>query len=261
MRFSIRSLLGMLLFFGLCFPLWIEWDRHRSLQGELEPLRTSVARLESSVRPFKDSWPELSRHLQAEQQSLRDVALKLEERFGPAPGLFGVPVSNPSDVVVEYRLPAMSQKMGGVFQQSRFDVVVPPDRNVWLRCAVAPKTGFGFGKEDPAAIRSGSALADSLYQVLLPQGRHQITATSGMNSSLLELNGERLFEVPIAEGQAYHSTRQRIGSTDVVKPGGSLPWLLDAATVMQRRPPIRQAYSIWLSEERLPVDPFPGATP
>ncbi len=274
MRFSIRSLLAVMLICALAFPLVIAMQKVRveeSLRDQLlNEIKTQRQRLASDD-------PQLT-SIRERQQEQRLVLHRIrrisQQRFDSIQSEYGS-IESPDTHTLSLRsVPQLS--LSDDQPPIVFRLHVPSDREVWLKYALIP---FDLGSEPSrrldrirVAPKKSRYAHDGPFQWKLPAGEHLFKVTTGPPNGFalpihLHLNTMGLLHTAYvskgtpSSGFFHISGRKQID----FGPKRDLPWLLNVRIRVQKEDgsSVNPDHSpaIWLSDVSSGFDPFPDARP
>ncbi|TWT92770.1 hypothetical protein [Stieleria varia] len=266
MLFKSNSRLGNLILVAIAVFAAVSLSRMGLAYAQIQRLHTRIVELErqDSIRKginaaIRDQYQSIGRIREKAEEKFTDLQLKyggLVDRGGSVFSFRSVP-----SIQIEEESPPII-----------FRVIVPEGRTVWLRYGVFPSNNDIV--KNPHMFRSADGLAkgtafqhEGVFQHLLPTGPHLISIRCEIGVKVpieVLLDDRRILSTVYESGfftyygrdQAYQHEQ---GDREV---GQRLPWLFSSEMYPQTNSeasfePAPHACSIWLSEDKLDVAPFP----
>jgi hypothetical protein len=270
MRFSIRSLLAIMLLCGIMFPLMIglgqvgrEEAMREKLHNEIQLLRQRLALDDPKRQVVKDHQKDGFKSL----RRLRDTA---ERQFATIQDKYGKIEPRDAGVVSLRTIPQLS--LDGGTAPTVFRLFVPTEREVWLKYAVVlyernSRSSAQLDQLDQPAIDTGYK-HNGLYEVRLPPGERILEVHAGPSAGKLlpieiRLDDQDLIHTVFSGDGVRHSGATHVSGQRQIDFDGrrELPWLLDLKIRLEPDGGSRQdaPYSacLWLSDRSSSFERFP----
>ena len=271
-RFSIRSLLAILLLCGILFPLI------QSMHGVQRDLATNL-RLKNEIEVLRtrlDSENETTLQLRAHQAELFDSIERMRQRsveqFERMQQEYGRVQPVGPDTFSIRSVPQLSPN--GQRAPTVFRLHVPNGRDVWLKYAIVPADsnssqtskrldqfsepvkGTGFQHQGP--FESKLSAGEQILTINVGNPVHHLLPIEVRVGDQLMIGTQYSGRHDVSSGMSY------IGGTKQLDypRNRDLPWLMSlhvderTTTGSQEKVPFR--VTIWLSDRSSGFDPFPG---
>lgn len=270
MRFSIRSLLAIMLLCGIAFPLIVglgnvrrEEAMRAQLQNEIQLLREQLA--------LDDPKHQLVRkHRTDEFESLKQLREIAQQHFATLQKKYGKVDPRGPGVVSLRTIPQLMLQNG--VTPTAFRLQVPGDREVWLKYAVVQNKANNFVSAELDQIEQPLTETgfqhNGLYEVRLQPGErimkislgpahdHDLPITIGLDGDVL-LNTQFGCDGTPSSGTGHISGRHQID----FERARDLPWLLDVHLKIRDDEGSSQdaphSVCLWLSDRSSDFDRFP----
>ena len=270
MRFSIRSLLAILLLCAISFPLVsgiADLRRDEEIQMQL---RVEIEALRERMALDDPQRQRIKQHQRDELTSIRTMREQAERQFETLQQKYGgIDVRGP-DVLSLRTVPQLRRDK--TQPPVVFRIHVPTDRDVWLKYAVIPAEGVSRSpdqldqRQDPP-VGSGF-VHPGHYEVKLEPGEHLLAVETGPVRGKVLPASVRLDDKPLLEtefsGDGIPSTgAYHISGTKQLDfpPPRRLPWLLKIKVDLRLDDDSRRDASfdgcLWLSDRSSGYAPFP----
>ncbi|QDV47767.1 hypothetical protein Enr13x_76790 [Stieleria neptunia] len=271
MRFSIRSLLAIMLLCGISFPLVSGIRDLRRDEAMRSQLRREIETLRERLALDDPQRQRIKQHQRDELTSVRAIRERAERQFETIQQKYGGIEVRGTDVLSLRTVPQLRRDR--TQPPVVFRVRVPTERDVWLKYAVIPAEGVSRSpdqldqRHDPPAD-SGFAHPGH-YERKLEPGEHLLAVQTGPVRGKVLPVAIRLGDKPLLDTEfsgdgipstgAYHiSGRKQID----YPPQRRLPWLLSVKVKLRLEDDSRRDAAfdgcLWLSDRSSGYDPFPS---
>lgn len=271
MRFSIQTLLALMLLCGITFPLVMglsQVRRDEALRAELENEIQSMRRqLSLDDTQLQEIW----KHQQAEFASVHELRQRAERKFDHLQKKYGAIEDQGPDVLSLRTVPQIAEGIGS--PATVFRLLVPTTRDVWLKYCLVQRRGHSRSPKDldkiePPTDQSGFEHSGMYEHKLAPGERFiaiQIEPARGTTRPInVRVDETELMRTQFSgDGEpsissSYISGRQQVDFDR----DRNLPWLLGLNARLRRENGIREdakyAGWFWLSDQSSDAAPFPS---
>ncbi|MCS7468026.1 hypothetical protein NZK35_15335 [Stieleria sp. ICT_E10.1] len=272
MRFSIRSLLAILLLCAISFPLVTGIADLRRDEAMRTQLRVEIETFRERLALDDPQRQRIKQHQRDELTSIRAIREQAERQFESLQQKYGGIEVRGGDVLSLRTIPQLRRDR--TQPPVVFRLRVPTDRDVWLKYAVIPAEGVSRSpdqldeRQDPP-VESGFAHPGH-YQVKLEPGEHLLAVETGPVRGNVLPASVRLGDKPLLKtefsGEGIPSTgAYHISGTKQIDypPQRRLPWLLNIKVDLRLDDNSRRDAAfdgcLWLSDRSSGYDPFPHA--
>ncbi len=270
-RFSIRSLLAIILLCGLIFPLAIGVYQVRRNELVRAQLHAEIAYLQIFLVSDDLKQNGVWKHQEDEFASLRELREIAEKNFSDIQNRYGKIQPRGPGVVSLRTIPQLS--IGSVPAPTVFRLLVPASREVWLKYAVVLRDGPDLAS--PKLDELVQPLTDTgfqrngLYEVRIAPGQRFIEVHTGPVTGhdlpiAIKLDDKTLLDTGftgdgVPSSGAHHISGRKQIDFDAKH---DLPWLFSVDIKIQRdgstRQDARHVACLWLSDRASGFDGFPG---
>lgn len=272
MRFSIRSLLAIMLLCGIVFPLLLGLSQVRREEAMRAQLHNEIQLLRERLA-LDDPKRKLVKQRQREEyESLRALRDTAEQHFTSIQEKYGKIEARGSDTVSLRTIPQLS--LHGGIEPTVFRLRVPADRDVWLKYAVVTRKVKDYVSDeldqlDQPPTNTGFQ-HNGLYEVRLSPGErilevHTEPVTGHDLPIAIRLDDAALLNTRfsgdgVPTNGSYHISGRKQIDFDAKR---ELPWLLNVNIRVERddgtREYVPDVACLWLSDRSSNFDRFPGS--
>ena len=270
MQFSIRSLLAILLLCGILFPLVMGLGQVRRDEAMLRQLANEIDLHRQRLALNDPQRKLIKQHQQEEYASLRSLRDAAETHFVSVQEKYGKIEPRGPNVLSLRTVPQLS--LDAAPSPVVFRLLVPKERQVWLKYAVIQRTNRNGTPEkhdqiDQPPIDTGFD-HNGLYEVRLRPGERILAIQSGpvvanvlpiaMRLDEKDLLSTRFSDDGVPSTGSFHvSGRKQIDFEE----RRQLPWLLNVNVTIKSEGGSREeapyAGCFWLSDRSSGFDAFP----
>lgn len=270
MRFSIRSLLAVMLLFAISFPLVIGVRQTRHDEALLTQLANEIKNERQSLFLDDPQRLRVGQHQREEYLAIRKLRDKAEQHFQSLQDKYGHLEDRGADVLSLRTVPQLS--LDSSSPPVVFRLNVPTKRKVWLRYALVPwdnhqQTPVDLDKADDAPKDSGFEHVGP-YQIQLDPGERLLSVKTGpaierVMPIVIRLDNQPLIKTRFSADGIPHSGAYHLSGREQldIPQSRALPWLLYVRIRLENenKPSTNAAYciSLWLSDRPSQFDRFP----
>ncbi|MEO1524466.1 MAG: hypothetical protein AAFX06_03480 [Planctomycetota bacterium] len=263
MKFSVRSLLALLLLCGFAFPIWIEAQRLSEAELEQLNLKKDLQVALDELESF-GPWPEDRKHLAEEYDSIAALTKIAEDRREEIRQKYSQLEPREPDVFSIRGIPSWrpdsksSAPVGFVMQ-------VPESRDVWLKLAWTKNDGSGnqgrlLDQLSEPPTKTGFT-NEGLYQQKLQPGKRtlryeQLKTEDSALVFEIWLDETRLFQSQFMDSNSKSKGWSSLSgrSQSDFRPKQPLPWLFSSRVEWEPTPgegfiESELRPTIWLSDQ------------